>query len=81
MHPLTTSTNCFYENKYLTRSCKEGKDPTSVSAFLVKSVGISGSVPGLKGIPKKARTSFFGGGRRYKDMNLIALASVCPATC
>lgn len=37
---------------------------TSASAFLTIGVGASGFPPGVKAIPRCARTAFFGGGRR-----------------
>lgn len=43
-------------------------------------VGVSGLLPGLSGIPRNARTAFFGGGTRYNVRNLIALISVFVAT-
>lgn len=54
---------------------------TSASAFLlIIGTGGSGLLSGLNGMPKNARTAFFGGGKRYKVINLIAFASVCSAT-
>jgi hypothetical protein len=59
---------------------RKGNVNTSASAFLIIGTGGSGLLPGLNGIPKNASTAFFGGGKRYNVMNLIALAFVWAAT-
>jgi hypothetical protein len=65
----------------LAKACQGNKEiATSASAFLIIGTGGSGSLSGLNGMPKYARTAFFGGGKRYKVINLIALAFVCSAT-
>jgi hypothetical protein len=80
-HPLTMSKNYSNPNEYLAKA-RKGKyeDSTSASAFLIIGAGGSGLLPGCNGIPKNASTAFFGGGKRYKVINLIALAFVWAAT-
>jgi hypothetical protein len=57
-----------------------GRKLTSTSAFLTIETGVeSGFPPGASGMPRYARTAFFGGGSRVHVMNLIALSCVLTA--
>lgn len=49
---------------------------TSDSAFLMMGTGVSGLPPGVRGIPRAARTFFFGGGRRPHVIKRTALIGV-----
>jgi hypothetical protein len=75
------SKNYSHQNEYLAKPSKENIEiATSASAFLIIGTGSSGLLSGLNGMPKYASTAFFGGGKRYKVINLIAFALVCSAT-
>lgn len=80
-YPVTASMNWKRDNHDQPRSvaCTTMKTLTSTSAFLIITGTGSGFAPVERGIPRKARTSFFGGARREVVMKRTALMGVLAA--